>query len=235
MSDVQTKAALPESIAVPFRRVLSLGLVAGYIDALGFIDLGGIYTAAMTGNTVQLGISFASEKWAHFTLVGATLAAFFGGALFSSFIRRLLPHPALELIIMAGLIGAAQLVHLFVPHPLAFELPLLAVSMAMQGETISRFGGQSIQTIVVTNNLVKFADSIIGRYVLFDANAKAPGRRGAQASRADVVLPGIAWFAYSLGAASGAYASFYLGLAFIPPVLLLLLTTADLLATPPVK
>ena len=150
----------PQGIGIPARRVLSLALVAGYVDALGFFDLNEIYTAAMTGNTIQLGIAFVHEQWAQLAVVGTTLGAFFCGALFSSFIRRRLPHAAWVLLIMAPLLLAAQAVRLFAPNPAAIELPLLAAVMAMQGETISRFGGVAIQTVVVTNNLLKFALSL---------------------------------------------------------------------------
>ena len=60
--DTQAKTSPPQGIGIAVRRVLSLALVAGYIDALGFFDLNGIYTAAMTGNTVQLGIDFVREQ-----------------------------------------------------------------------------------------------------------------------------------------------------------------------------
>ena len=150
----------PQGIGIPARRILSLALVAGYVDALGFFDLNEIYTAAMTGNTIQLGIAFVHEQWAQLAVVGTTLGAFFCGALFSSFIRRRLPHAAWVLLIMAPLLLAAQAVRLFAPNPAAIELPLLAAVMAMQGETISRFGGVAIQTVVVTNNLLKFALSL---------------------------------------------------------------------------
>ena len=94
----------PQAIGIPVRHVLSLALVAGYVDALGFFDLNEIYTAAMTGNTVQLGVTFVREQWPHLAVAGATLGAFFCGGLFSSFIRRRLPHPAILLLIMAPLL-----------------------------------------------------------------------------------------------------------------------------------
>ncbi|KAA8384579.1 DUF1275 domain-containing protein, partial [Acetobacter sp. DmW_136] len=49
---------LPVSISA--RRVLILGLVAGYVDALSFVDLGGVFAGAMTGNTTHMGASFIS-------------------------------------------------------------------------------------------------------------------------------------------------------------------------------
>ena len=218
------KGSGPETTAVAFRRVASLGTVAGYIDALGFIDLSGIYTGAMTGNTVQLGVTFARQQWPHFALVAMTLGSFFCGGLASSVIRRRLPHPALELVIMAGLVLAAQVVRLTVASPISIELPLLAISMAMQGETISRFGGQSIQTIVVTNNMLKCADGLVGRYL--------GRRREARGDVADFILPGCAWVTYVVGAGAATLASARLSFPFLIPVAILLLTTCDLVLSP---
>jgi uncharacterized membrane protein YoaK (UPF0700 family) len=145
----QAKMTSPQTIGIPVRHVLSLALVAGYVDALGFFDLNEIYTAAMTGNTVQLGVTVVREEWPRLAVAGATLGAFFCGGLFSSFICRRLPHPAILLVIMAPPLLAAQAVRLDAQNPAAIELSLLAMVMAMQGQTVSRFAGVPIQTIVV--------------------------------------------------------------------------------------
>ena len=39
--------------------LLTLAFAAGYVDALGYLGLGGVFTANMTGNTVLLGILLA--------------------------------------------------------------------------------------------------------------------------------------------------------------------------------
>jgi uncharacterized membrane protein YoaK (UPF0700 family) len=225
----------PQGIGIPARRILSLALVAGYVDALGFFDLNEIYTAAMTGNTIQLGIAFVREQWAQLAVVGATLGAFFCGALFSSFIRRRLPHAAWVLLIMAPLLLAAQAVRLFAPNPAAIELPLLAAVMAMQGETISRFGGVAIQTVVVTNNLLKFADAIVGRYLPNGKRSHATSGEAGRTTQADVILPGCAWLAYTVGAGSAALASVSFSLPLTVPAALLVLTTVDVLVTRPLE
>jgi uncharacterized membrane protein YoaK (UPF0700 family) len=152
-------------LAVPGRRVTSLALVAGYINAVGFLHFSGIFVGAMSGNTVQFGVAVAGEKWQLLTGVVVTVGSSFVGGLISSYARRRLSHPAFELIIMAGVVAVAQLAFANLANPLIVELPLLAVAMAMQGETISRFGGLSIQTIVMTTNLLKLADGLVGRYV----------------------------------------------------------------------
>jgi uncharacterized membrane protein YoaK (UPF0700 family) len=122
---------------------------------------------------------------------------------------------------------------LYVPNPIAIELPLLTVVMAMQGETVSRVGGIPIQTIVVTSNLLKFADGIVGRYLSYGNRSQATGGNAGRPTQADVVLPGCAWLAYTLGAGSAALASIYLSLPFTAPAALLVLTTVDLLVTRP--
>jgi uncharacterized membrane protein YoaK (UPF0700 family) len=209
--------------------VAALGFVAGYVDALGFVDLHAVYTAAMTGNTTQLGIAFVRGEWSHFALTAETLGAFIAGGLLGSVIRRHLRRPPLELIIMAGLLLMAGAVRLHAGRVASVELPLLAIAMALQGATVARFGGLSIQTIVVTSTILKFTDALVSRYSPLGAGAEwadAPGRR---ADIAEVVVPGCAWLAYVVGAGSGAAAATKLQVPFLVPVAVLAITVADLL------
>ncbi len=231
MPPLTTKPADDPSTAVAVRRILCLGFSAGYIDAVGFLELGGIYIAAMTGNSVQLGISLAERAWPHVAMVVLTIGSFFVGGLLSSYFRRRRLNPGLELTLMAGLVLAAQLLRIAFDTPIGVEVPLLAVAMAMQGQTVSRFGGTAIQTIVVTNNLLKVADALVGHLL---------SRRDPAAERIapnDLILPGCAWASYVVGAACGAFAA--LGTRWpLPPVtLILLLTAADflLMERPPAR
>ena len=146
-----------------------------------------------------------------------------------------LPHAAWVLLIMAPLLLAAQAVRLFAPNPAAIELPLLAAVMAMQGETISRFGGVAIQTVVVTNNLLKFADAIVGRYLPNGKRSHATSGEAGRTTQADVILPGCAWLAHTVGAGSAALASVSFSLPLTAPAALLVLTTVDVLVTRPLE
>ena len=228
MEDASTNIESRQGIGIAVRRILSLALVAGHIAAVGFLDLGGLYIAPMTGNTVQLGIAAVRGQWPHVAILAATLGAFFCGGVVASYVRRRLPRPPFELIIMAALVLAAQVARSGLASPTAIELPLLAASMAMQGATISRFGGLPIQTIVVTNNLLKCADAIAGRYLAHHADAQSKSERP---STADVVLPACAWIGYALGGGAGALAVLHFELPLVLPALLLVFTTADLLGS----
>ncbi len=208
-----------QSLWAPGRRVLGLGLVAGYVDALGFILLGGVYASAMTGNTTQLAISLVRSQWAVVTPVGTTIGAFFLGALLASLMRRRLRRSPVELLLMAALILLVQAVRMCVPDSGWLELPMLAAAMAMQGQTITRFGVTSLQTIVVTSNLLRFAEALAARL------SGEPGP--------DLVLPGCTWFGYALGAGGGTLASIWLGLPFLVPACVLSVVAVDLLILPP--
>lgn len=182
---------------IAMRRVAALGGVAGYVVVFGAANIGGLYPAPMTGNTTQFAVSLAHLQWSHALLVGAMLGSFFCGGLLSSALRRYVVSPSGELLIMSGLLTVAQVVASFIVHPLAIELPILAFAMAMQGETASRFGGRAIQTIVITNTMLKCADGIIvvlhGRR---DVDGASPGSR--TEAWADVAVPASAWTGYFL-------------------------------------
>jgi uncharacterized membrane protein YoaK (UPF0700 family) len=227
MTTPEITAAPSQSLLTRARRVLVLGVVAGYVDALGFIVLNGVYAAAMTGNTTQLGILLVRGEWSHLSAVGATVAAFLIGALLSSFIRRRIRRYPLELALMAALVLLVQAIRLCAPHAVTLELLLLAAAMGMQGQIIARIGVASMQTIVVTGNLLKFADGFVARY----AARGGANERDGEVTTSDIVLPACAWVAYTLGAASGAFASARLEAPFVVPAVLLMLTATDLLVS----
>jgi CoA-transferase family III/Protein of unknown function (DUF1275) len=124
--------------------------------------------------------------------------------------------------------GADVLVENFGPARVPVELPLLALAMAMQGETIARFGGISLQKIVATNNMVKFSDALVGRYLSRNGKGESQDKKP---ELEEVLMPGLAWLTYSIGAATGALA---LGLFQMPlalPAMLLVFIVVDLMAT----
>jgi uncharacterized membrane protein YoaK (UPF0700 family) len=211
---------------VSVRRVVALTTVCGFVEVIGYKDVGGIYPAIMTGNTVQLGWSLAQGAWQRFALLALAVGAFLIGCMIASAIRRVLKRPPLGLCIMAALLAATSIVREHAALRIPLELPMLALALGMQGETISRFGAVSLQTLVVTNNMMKFCDAFIGRY--FDR--KSPS--GKRPELADVVLPGLAWLTYGLAAMICVMVAGLMSDPLIVPAVLLVLTTLDLLRLP---
>jgi len=108
------------------------------------------------------------------------------GAIAGSLIRRHLRRPPLELVVMAVLLLAATPVRTMA-NAIPFELGLLAMAMAMQGETVSQIGTVSIQTVVVTNNLLHFADTLVGRFL--SAPAATEGQGHSRPTVTEVAIP----------------------------------------------
>jgi uncharacterized membrane protein YoaK (UPF0700 family) len=220
--------ALPDTesaLARPLRHVVALSVVAGCVEVIGYMDCGGIYPGIMTGNTVQLGLTSATAQWTRFALIAFAVASFFVGGIIASLIRRHLRRPAVELLIMAAVLLVVSVVRREIGWRVPVELPLLAIAMAMQGEAISKFGGISIQTIVVTNNMVKFTDALVGRYMTRRSGTDL------RVALPEVLLPGLAWLCYSVAAGGSALAATHFAFPLLIPAALLILLAWDLLRT----
>ena len=84
-------------------------LVAGIADAVGYVTMGGVFAANMTGNTVLAvlaGIDIAKGNhlgaWNHLT----PLVAFFPGAMLARAMLRLFKGPAAGILLEAALLAA---------------------------------------------------------------------------------------------------------------------------------
>jgi uncharacterized membrane protein YoaK (UPF0700 family) len=184
------------------RRAMLLSAAAGCVEVVGYLYLGGIYPGVMTGNTVQLGMNATRADWAQALLMGEVLGWFLVGCLIGSALRRIVPRAGWVLLAVGSLVAAADVAmhraapHYAAPH-YAGAMPLLAMAMALQGEALTCLGGVSIQTIVVTNTIVKFANGLV----------ELAWRRGGGRERPALgaaLLPGVAWLSYGAGAAAGA-------------------------------
>jgi uncharacterized membrane protein YoaK (UPF0700 family) len=209
------------------RRTIGLGFVAGFVNTVGFFDLH-VYPGIMTGNTVQLGTALERSDWHLLRLTGLTIAFFFVGGIAGSLIRRHLRRQPLELIVMAVLLLAATPVRTRASNAIPVELGLLAMAMAMQGETVSRIGTVSIQTVVVTNNLLHFTDALVGRFLSAPAATEGQGTHSSP-TVTEVAIPGCAWASYSIGACVGALAIGAVRAPLLFPIFVVVLLVVDML------
>lgn len=172
-------------------RILARGgglcLVAGYVDAIGYTTLGGVFAANMTGNTVLIAIAAGHGDLGRVVNYASTLTAFLAGAIVASVLRRITGGPVAALVAAAALVLAAAIAAL-PPLP---SLALIAVAMGFQGAAITRFGGANMSTVVVTATIVRLADHLVENVL--------PERRGALPGAAR--LDALAWLAYGAGAA----------------------------------
>ncbi|RUT26377.1 DUF1275 domain-containing protein [Asaia sp. W19] len=226
---VSAASARPEkevSLAVLLRRVICLTFVVSVVEVTTYVDVGGIYPGIMTGNTVQLGRAVALHHWANAGSIGTAIGLFFLGCIGASLIKRFLSWPYWGLLIMAAILAVVSFIRLVPDLRLSVELPLIALALGIQGETLAKFGGVSLQTIVVTNNIVKFSEAFTGRYLLKWLGLVRPTDK--RPALKEVALPACSWVTYVLSAMVGATIGQVSSLGLLLPVVVLVLTVIDL-------
>jgi uncharacterized membrane protein YoaK (UPF0700 family) len=66
----------------------ALSALAGYIDAIGFISLGGFFVSFMTGNTTRFGVEIARGDTPGIATAGGLLATFVGGVVIGALMAK---------------------------------------------------------------------------------------------------------------------------------------------------
>lgn len=188
---------------------LTLTALAGYVDALGFVRLGGLYTSFMSGNITQLAVLTGELETMHLWLPLALIGSFLFGAILGSLVAILIGDrwatPAV-LTVEAGLVAGALVIGLVAPEP-GWASFALATAMGAQNAVLSRVKGFRAGTTFVTGALFGFGQKI----------AEAITRKGPPFAWAG---DGLVWLSLFVGALCGALAYQALNLyALIAPAL----------------
>jgi uncharacterized membrane protein YoaK (UPF0700 family) len=179
----------------------ALSALAGYVDAIGFLHLGGLFVSFMSGNSTRMGVSLAEGQWLHAATSLSLIALFVIGAAAGSLLvlGRGANRQPWVLLAEALLLAAAALGY-------AFDLPNAAVAamvlaMGFENAVFQIEGGAGLGLTYVTGALVK-----VGQLL---ATALTGGPRWGW-------LPNLLlWAALVAGAACGALAYHWINLAAI--------------------
>jgi uncharacterized membrane protein YoaK (UPF0700 family) len=187
-----------------------LTIIAGISDAVGYITMGGVFAANMTGNTVLAGIALSEGRYPgrHLT----PLVAFFIGAMLARLLLRLWNRPMIPLLLEAVIIGAMAFL------PIAMEEPavlILAFAMGLQASAITQFGGVSVSTVVVTSTLARTADAAL------DHLWPAEGGKLPVVATPRLLL--LTWLGYLVGAVAGGLLLHVVAWPLLVPAVLLVI------------
>jgi len=135
--------------------------LAGFVDAIGFIQSGGFFVSFMSGNSTRLAVGIA--EWAAaaataFAIILCFLAGVIGGTLLGS--RFEARRPAAVLFLIALLIAAAALAEGQGAPMLA--IGLLAVAMGSENAVFEAAGEVRIGLTYMTGSLVRIGNGIAG-------------------------------------------------------------------------
>lgn len=179
----------------------ALSALAGYVDSIGFLHLGGLFVSFMSGNSTRLGVYLAEGNWSNAAETIGLIVLFVIGAACGSLIvsTRSAFSQSRVLLAEALLLGAAAFFYALGMPSVAIASIVLA--MGLENSVFQVEGGVGLGLTYMTGALVK-----VGQLA---AAALTGGRRWAW-------LPNLLlWAALVVGAICGALAYHWINLAAI--------------------
>lgn len=184
------------------RRDIALAIgssaLAGYVDAIGFLSLGGFFVSFMSGNSTRLAVGIAGVP-AEALIAVRLILSFLAGVIAGSLIGRLAGEqrkPVVLVMVAAMLAAGAAIAGLGAPD---VAVLFVAAAMGAENTTFERDGEVSIGLTYMTGTLVKLGQRIAG--------ALTGGPRFAWLPYA------LLWLGLVTGAVTGAVAWPLIGLA----------------------
>jgi uncharacterized membrane protein YoaK (UPF0700 family) len=205
-----------------------LAVAAGCVDAASFLGLGQVMTAAMTGNTVLLGLALGQADAEGALRATVALAAFVAGALVGAAIvdrgasgvvwaPAVTAALALELVVLVALALAWHVLEGGPAWSIDYRHPLIAaagLAMGIQSAAAQRVGVPGVTTTYVTGTLTSMAARLVG---WLRSSAATPGDRAGAVGAP--WLQASVWIAYGAGAVFAGAAYVWWPTVVLPPVL----------------
>lgn len=170
---------------------LALTIVAGVVDAIGYIELGGFFASFMSGASISLGVNVSVNEWSSVSQAGLLIAVFVIGATTSSMITGVMRPWGIPvaLLLEASCLTAAVLMIARGCSSIDAIVPVVA-AMGIQNTALRPINGVRLGVTFMTGTLVSLSRGL-GRFLI----GRAPFRRW---------LPHLlVWFSFVGGAAAG--------------------------------
>lgn len=139
---------------------MALAALAGCIDAIGFMQLGGYFVSFMSGNSTRLAVGLQHGDWRVAGTLMSIIGCFVVGAAMGAVIRnRVQKHPATSVLTMvASLLAAAALCDSTGVNSTA--MLIIALAMGAENSVLQSNGENVIGVTYMTGTLVKMGQRI---------------------------------------------------------------------------
>lgn len=176
--------------------VAALSSLAGYVDAVGFVQSKGFFVSFMSGNSTRLGVGIVGSL-ADALAAAGLVAAFIIGVTGGSLLGRA-NEPRRVSVVMTCVAGLLALAAMFgtIHYSLA-SLSLAALAMGAENATLERQGRVRVGLTYMTGSVVKLGQALANRL-----SATGEG---------DLAGPLLLWASFIVGSALGALATSELG------------------------
>ncbi len=176
---------------------IALAVVAGFVDAIGYIALGGFFVSFMSGNSTRLSVGLVTGS-PNAAVAAGLIGAFVSGVVLGSLVARAVAaaRATAVLVLVSLLLGLAAAVSALGFSPLA--LIIVAIAMGAENTVFEREGQTAVGLTYMTGTLVRLGRHLTAAFTGGDAFAWIP----------DLLL----WLGLLTGALAGAAVYPHLGL-----------------------
>jgi uncharacterized membrane protein YoaK (UPF0700 family) len=149
---------------------VALAALAGFVDAIAFLSLGGFFASFMSGNSTRLAIGIAGN-WHQAGIAAALLLSFLAGVMGGTLVGRRMGvrRKSVTLAIVAALIALSALIAQ--PGDLVATL-LLAIAMGTVNTLFERDGEVAVGLTYMTGTLVRLGQTL-ARWIDRDSDTRA--------------------------------------------------------------
>jgi uncharacterized membrane protein YoaK (UPF0700 family) len=145
--------------------------LAGYIDAVGFIALGGFFVSFMSGNSTRLGVGLARD-WGAAAEAAGLILTFVAGVVIGALVWQRTRSRAAVPTLVAALLFLAALTGVLGWTPLATVL--MGLAMGAENILFSQEGEVRVGLTYMTGTLVKIGQRVAATILGGDPFAWAP-------------------------------------------------------------
>jgi len=134
--------------------------MAGFIDALGFINMGGIFVSFMSGNSTRLGVGMTNSLSLSNLLPGIIIILFVFGVVFGSVISRYAKARRVPAILgfVSGFLFIAALLHTM-SHSLS-AMAFMVIAMGAVNILFEKDGEVKVGITYMTGTLVRMGQRL---------------------------------------------------------------------------
>lgn len=143
----------------------ALAALAGFVDAIGFMGMGGFFVSFMSGNSTRLGVGVAAEAAAA-AVAAALVAAFVLGVTAGALVSRLAGRRSRTVVLATVALALALAAILHQPGAVPGSFLLVAFAMGAENMVFQRGGDVAFGLTYMTGTLVRIgqrlADALAG-------------------------------------------------------------------------
>lgn len=136
-----------------------LAILAGYIDAIGFLGMGGFFVSFMSGNSTRFGVGIAGGVADVALIAGGLILCFVGGVILGSVAGRL-GSPRMRMRTVLLLVAALLTLAAAGPFGAVATMAFLAAAMGAENTVFERDNEVSIGLTYMTGTLVRLGQNL---------------------------------------------------------------------------